>query len=254
MLDETHAYLKLMLDDNLSVSHLIASDFTFLNSRLARFYKIDRVESDALRQIALRPEDHRGGLLTQGAILKVTANGSTTSPVIRGVWVSERLLGTEIPPPPAGVPAIEPDIRGAKTIREMLAKHKADAACAVCHVKIDPPGFALENYDPAGRWRDKYFQVERGRTRPGTTIDASFDMPDGRPFKDVREFQSLVLTDNRALARNVAEKLITYGTGAPVGFADREAVDHIVAEAAPSDFGFRTLLRSVVTSSVFLTK
>ncbi len=254
MLDETHAYLQMMLDDDLSVGHVIDSDFTFLNSRLARFYEIDRVEGDKLQKITLRPEDHRGGLLTHGTILKVTANGTTTSPVIRGVWISERLLGTEIPPPPESVPAIEPDIRGAKTIREMLAKHQADAACAVCHVKIDPPGFALENYDPAGRWRDKYFQLERGRMRPGATIDASFDMPDGRPFQDLREFQALVLTDQHALARNVAEKLITYGTGAPVSFADREAVDHIVAEATPANFGLRTLLRSVVTSPVFLNK
>ncbi|HRX77427.1 MAG TPA: DUF1592 domain-containing protein [Pirellulaceae bacterium] len=254
MLDETHTYLQTMLADDLSVSHLIDSDFTFLNSRLARFYGIDRVDGDTLQKIILRPEDHRGGVLTQGAILKVTANGTTTSPVLRGVWVSERLLGTEIPPPPQGVPAIEPDIRGAKTIREMLAKHKADAACAVCHVKIDPPGFALENYDPAGRWRDKYFQGKAGKSKSAPLIDASFDMPDGRPFKDVREFQSLVVADKRALARNVAEKIVTYGTGAPVNFADRQAIHAIVNETAPSDFGFRSLLNAVTTSAVFLNK
>lgn len=254
MLDETHAYLQTMLDSDLSVSHLIDSDFTFLNSRLARFYGIDRVDGDTLRKVNLQPEDHRGGVLTHGAILKVTANGTTTSPVIRGVWVSERLLGTEIPPPPQGVPAIEPDIRGAKSIREMLEKHKADAACAVCHVKIDPPGFALENYDPAGRWRDKYFQGSRGQAKSAPLIDASFDMPDGRPFRDVREFQSLVLADKSAVARNVAEKLITYGTGARVNFADRAAVDEIVSTCEHTDFGFRSLLQAVVTSPVFLTK
>ena len=95
--------------------------------------------------------------MTQGAILKVTANGTTTSPVIRGVWISERLLGIEVPPPPQNVAAVEPDIRGATTIREQLALHKSDANCASCHVKVDPPGFALENFDPAGRWRDRYY-------------------------------------------------------------------------------------------------
>lgn len=254
MLDETHAYLQAMLDNDLSVGHLIDSDFTFLNSRLARFYGIDRVKDDTLQKVALRPEDHRGGVLTHGAILKVTANGTTTSPVLRGVWVSERLLGISVPPPPQGVPAIEPDIRGAKTIREMLAKHKEDAACAVCHVKVDPPGFALENYDPAGRWRDKYFQASRGQSKSSPRIDASYEMQDGRPFKDVREFQSMVLTDQRALARNVAEKLITYGTGASINFADREAVEAIVAASATSDFGFRSVLNAVTTSPAFLYK
>lgn len=150
MLDETHAFVEKMLRDDLSVGNLLDSDFTFLNSRLARFYGIDGVAGDKLRPVKLEPDDHRGGLLTQGAILKITANGTTTSPVIRGVWVSERLLGVDIPPPPQNVPAIEPGIRGAKSIREMLAKHKSDASCASCHVKIDPPGFALENYDPGG--------------------------------------------------------------------------------------------------------
>lgn len=254
MLDETHAYLNKMLQDDLSVGHLIDSDFTFLNSRLARFYQIDGVAGDELREVALRPSDHRGGLMTHGSILKVTANGTTTSPVIRGVWISERLLGVDIPPPPENVPAIEPDVRGTKTIREMLVKHKEDSACAVCHVKIDPPGFALENYDPAGRWRDKYFSVDRSRPRPGATIDASFEMPDGRRFQDVHEFQNLVLADKRMLARNVADKLITYGTGGSLNFADREVVDSVIAECEASDFGFRSLLHAVVTSSVFLNK
>ena len=174
MLDETHTYLETMLRDNLSVTQLIDSDFTFLNSRLARFYDIDGVTGDELRRVALQPEHHRGGVLTQGAILKVTANGSNTSPVVRGVWVSERLLGEPIPPPPDNVPAIEPDIRGAKTIREMLAKHRSQDSCASCHVKIDPPGFALENYDPAGRWRDRYVQLIGGRREQGAAVDASY--------------------------------------------------------------------------------
>jgi hypothetical protein len=244
-----------MLLDNLSVKHLIASDFTYLNSRLARFYDIDGVEGDELRRFTLRPEHRRGGVLTQGAILKVTANGSNTSPIVRGVWVSERLLGQEIPPPPANVPAVEPDIRGATTIREMLAKHRSQESCASCHVKIDPPGFALENYDPAGRWRDRYIQVSSGKRRDrGPMIDASYTMPDGQAFENVDQFRSLVTAEPRTLARNVAEKLLVYGTGAPVSFADRAAVEQIVDQAAQSGYGFRSIVQAVATSPVFLSK
>ena len=253
MLDETHAFLRRMLADNEPVTKIIDSDTTYLNSRLAKHYRIKGVDGDELRSIALEPDDHRGGLLTQGSIMKVTANGTTTSPVIRGVWVSERLLGREIPPPPSNVPAIEPDIRGAKSIREQLAKHKSDAACASCHTKIDPPGFALENFDPAGRWRDAYGVPGRGRNNR-TPIDASFQLPDGRPFKDLQEFKQLVMEAPTPLAHNVAEKLLTYGTGAPVSFADRQPLAEIVEQAATDEYGFRSLLIAVMESPVFQSK
>lgn len=254
MLNETHTYLETMLRDNLSVSQLIDSDFTFLNSRLARFYNIDGVDGDALRRFPLQPEHHRGGVLTQGAVLKVTANGSNTSPVVRGVWVSERLLGEMIPPPPANVPAIEPDIRGAKTIREMLALHRSQEACAVCHVKIDPAGFALENYDPSGKWRDRYLQLVNGRRDQGAKVDASYKLPDGREFLDVEEFRSLVSAAPQKLARSLAEKLVVFGTGGRISFADRQAIDHIVDEASKGNYGFRSIIKAVATSSVFLSK
>jgi hypothetical protein len=254
MVNETHTYLETMLRRNQSVTQLVKSDYTFLNSRLARFYDIDGVTGDALQQIALRPENHRGGVLTQGAILKVTANGSNTSPVVRGVWVSERLMGVPIPPPPDNVPAIEPDIRGATSVREQLAKHRSQDTCASCHVKIDPPGFALENFDPAGRWREKYVLLSGGKRTQGPKIDASYEMPDGRKFVDVDDFRGLIADQSRQLAANLAEKLLTYGTGGPVSFADREEVEKIVNAAAKDDFGMRTLVREVVTSKVFLTK
>jgi len=255
MLDETHAFLQQMLDNDLSVRRLIRADETFLNNRLARYYGIAGVDGDKLRPVSLEPDSHRtGGVLTQGAILKVTANGTNTSPVIRGIWVSERLLGIDVPAPPTNVPAIEPDIRGAKTIREMLAKHRSDPSCAGCHVKIDPPGFALENYDPTGRWRDRYLVANGRRITRGPAIDASYDLPDGRHFKDVNEFQKLVAATPETLAANVAGKLITYGTGAPITFADRHDVERIIAETREADFGFRSLITSVATSQVFLTK
>ncbi len=254
MLAETHQYLQTMLDENLSVSHLIDSDFTYLNERLARYYSIDRVKGTELQKVSLHPEDHRGGLLTQGAIMKVTANGSATSPIIRGVWVSERLLGCDIPPPPKNVPAIEPDIRGAKSIREQIALHKSNDSCAVCHIKIDPPGFALENYDPSGRWRDKYIQSNQGKKSKGAVVDASLEMPNGKPFKDLDEFKQIVVSDQATLARNVAEKMLTYGTGASITFADRDAVEQIVKNSSKSGYGFQTLVYEVVVSPIFLTK
>jgi hypothetical protein len=254
MLDETHTYLETMLRENASVARLMDSDFTFLNSRLARFYGIGGVEGDALRRVTLLPQHHRGGLLTQGAVLKVTANGTNTSPVIRGVWVSERLLGETIPPPPDNVPAIEPDIRGATTIREMLAKHRSQPSCASCHVKIDPPGFALENFSPAGQWRDRYVQLIDGRRETGAEVDASYALPDGREFSGVDEFRRLTAAEPQRLARSVAQKLLIYGTGAPISFADRQAVDDLVAQAKQHDYGLRSIIHAVVTSPTFLSK
>ena len=254
MLDETQSYLDTMLRDNLSVQHLIDSDFTFLNSRLARYYGIPDVIGDELRRCDLTPESHRGGVLTHGSILKVTANGSNTSPVVRGVWLSERLLGVPIPAPPGNVPAIEPDIRGATTIREQLAKHRQQASCASCHVKIDPPGFAMENFDPSGRWRDRYLLISDGKRGRGPVVDASYQMPDGQDFKDIDGFKSLVTQRPEKLAANVAEKMIVYGTGAAICFADREAVEEIVEQVADKDYGFRSILHAVVTNEIFLSK
>jgi len=251
MLLETRQYLRKMLDEDLSVNHLIDSDFTVLNSRLARFYGIGGVEGDQMRVVSLRPEDRRGGLLTHGSILKVTANGTVTSPVVRGVWVSERMLGEHIPPPPTNVPAIEPDIRGATTIREQLDKHKSSDSCAGCHVKIDPPGFALENYDPAGQWRTKYLTAG-GKGRQA--VDPSYEMPDGETFSGIEDFKRLVLRQPERLAYGLAEKLFTYSTGAAVRFGDREEVWRVVEQTRDTGHGFRSLVEAVATSPLFLSK
>jgi hypothetical protein len=252
MLEETQSFLRNLLAENRSVTELIDSDHTFLNSRLARYYDIEGVRGDAIRKVKLRPEHHRGGVLTQGAILKVTANGTTTSPVIRGVWIAERLLGEHIPPPPQNVPAIEPDIRGATSIRDMLEKHRSDDACAACHVKMDPPGFALENFDPAGRWRERYgTSKDKKKSLP---VDPSYQLADGRAFEDLDEFKELVLEEPEKVAQCVAEKLLTYGTGAPPRYVDRAALDRIVKESATEQYGFRTLLERVICSEPFLIK
>ena len=254
MLAETQTYLQTMLDENRSVSEVVDADFTFLNERLAAHYGIDGVAGEELRSVPLAADDPRGGLMTQGALLKVTANGTTTSPVIRGVWMSERLLGVHVPPPPQSVPAVEPDIRGATTIREQLAKHRSDASCASCHTKVDPPGFALENFDPVGVWRTNYVRREGNKTRPGPAIDASAELANGEPFADIVGFQTLMATRQPQLAANLAAQLIAYGTGVPSGFGDNADIGEIVQRTAASGYGLRSLLHAVIQSETFRRK
>ncbi|MGB7325258.1 MAG: DUF1592 domain-containing protein [Rubripirellula sp.] len=254
MLDETHQYLEDLITSNAGADKLIRSDFTYLNSRLARYYDIDGVDGDEIRKVELPSDSPRGGLLSQGSILKVTANGTNTSPVLRGVWVSERILGTPIPPPPESVPAVEPDIRGAKTIREQLQKHLSDVSCNGCHQNIDPPGYALENFDAGGRWRDQYIQVNGGKSRRGLPVDASFVTADGRSFNSFDEYRKIVCDDIRPVARNFAGQLLTYGTGGSIQFADRYDLDQIVESSARDNYGLRSLLYAVVTSPTFLNK
>jgi hypothetical protein len=252
MLDETRYFLSDLLKENASVSRLISAKHTFANSRLARYYGIAGVTGEEIQRIDLERGSNRGGLLAQGAILKVTANGTNTSPVLRGVWVSERILGRHIPPPPENVPAVEPDIRGAKTIREQLQKHVSDASCAACHAHIDPPGYALENFDAAGRWRTAYSASRQKKKQ--IEIDASFTMSDGRKFSDFRQFRHLIAENPEPLARNFCEKLLVYGTGSTIQFADRREINKIVEQTADSEYGMRSLLHAIITSDIFLSK
>jgi hypothetical protein len=252
MLDETRYFLHDLLQRDASVSRLINAKHTFANSRLARYYGIEDVAGDKIRRIDLGPRSNRGGLLAQGAILKVTANGTNTSPVLRGVWVSERILGKPIPPPPENVPAVEPDTRGARSIREQLQKHVSDTSCAACHTHIDPPGYALENFDAAGRWRTSYSTSKQ--KSQAVEIDASFTMPDGQKFNDFRQFRQLIAENPEPLARNFCEKLIIYGTGSNIQFADRLEINKIVQQNADCDYGMRSLLHATIASDIFLSK
>ncbi len=269
---ETHLFFEELLKQNLSVRNFVDSDFTMINGRLAKHYGIPDVHGVAFRKVALKPEQHRGGVLTHASVLKVTANGTTTSPVLRGVWVLDRILGRPVPPPPPNVPAVEPDIRGATTIRDQLAKHRATENCAGCHARIDPPGFALENYDVIGGWRERYRIVTdqknrvNNRTGPlgkylkgyefglGLPVDAGDALPDGRKFADLVEFKKLLLTDPEQIARCLTEKLVTYATGQPVGFSDHAAVGRILTESKGSDYGLRSLVHAVVGSELFRNK
>jgi hypothetical protein len=266
-LAETQLFFTELLRRDLPARNLIHSDFTFLNERLAVHYGVPGVAGAAMRRVALPPDSPRGGVMTQASILKVTANGTTTSPVLRGKWIVERILGLDIPPPPP-VAAVEPDIRGAVTIRQQLEKHRDNASCAACHRKMDPPGFALESFDIMGAWRDRYRAVDadkpavpgRGKNgQPfeyhyGLPVDAAGELPDGRPFADVREFKRLLLDREADIARNLAKQLAIYATGAPVRFSDRAAIDAIVAESAKHGHGVRAIVHALVQSELFRSK
>ena len=270
---ETHLFFNELLKENLGVRNFIDSDFAMLNGRLAKHYNIPDVYGVDFRKVALKPEYHRGGVITHASVLKVTANGTTTSPVVRGVWMLDRIMGKPVPPPPANVPAIEPDIRGAVTIREQLAKHRQTENCASCHTRIDPPGFALENYDVIGGWREKYRIVVSDRKFAvnnrfgplgkylaayqyglGLPVDSGNTLHDGRTFKTVEDFKKLILADPEQIARSITEKLMVYSTGHTVGFNDQKAINAILADAKKSDYGLRTLVHSIVASELFLTK
>ena len=198
------------------------------------------------------------------SVLKVTANGTNTSPVTRGAWVMDRILGTPPSPPPSGIPAVEPDIRGATTIREQLAKHRQVESCANCHARIDPAGFALESFDVIGGWRDHYRSVGNGkpvtidgRKMPyyqGLKVDPADVWPDGRPFKDIDELKQLLLKDKDQLARALTTQLVTYATGAAPTAADKREIEEIVTKARDKNYGLRTVVHEIVQSDLFRRK
>ncbi len=264
---ETYSFFDEVLRNDRSVLEFVDSDWTILNERLARHYGIAGVSGNALRKVTLPEGSHRGGVMTHASVLKVTADGTRTSPVLRGKWVLERIVGKPPAPPPPDVPAIEPDIRGATTIREQLDKHRNVAACASCHKHIDPPGFALESFDPIGGWREFYRASARtpggivqlpnytGRAfYRGPDVEKGGITYDGQKFDDIDQFKKLLLIDKDQLARSLSEKLLIYATGADIQFADREVVEQIVDTVKRKNYGLRTLVHEVVQSRAFLNK
>ena len=268
MPQETKLFFREMLQHDRSVAEFVHSDWTMLNSRLAKHYGIDGVPGGELRRVSLPPNAHRGGVLTHASILKLTANGTTTSPILRGKWVLEKIIGTPPSPPPPNVGAIEPDIRGATTIRQQLEKHKALAECASCHKHIDPPGFALESFDVIGGWREFYrlsdHKLAKGHVPVpnypehqvwrGLDVEIGGTTPQGREFKNIDDYKVLLLEDKEQLARNLARQLLVFATGADVQFADREVVQSIAARTRERNYGLRSLVHEVVQSPAFLNK
>jgi hypothetical protein len=262
---ETRAFFTMMVRDNLPVTVLIDADFALVNDRLARHYELKPVSGSRIRRVKLPASSPYGGLLTQASIMKVTANGSTTSPVIRGAWIMERIMGDPPPPPPKTVPAVEPDIRGATTIREQLARHANETSCAACHARFDPVGLALENFDIMGAWRDRYRSLGGGEEVTGIDraghdytyrvagrVDASGRLRDGRSFQGIADLKALLLSEPRQLARNLLHQLTTYATGTPVRFSDRRVIEKILDPCHDDGYRMRDLIHGLVQSRIFL--
>ena len=255
---ETERYIAEMFQRDLPLSNLIDSDWTMLNERLAKHYRIDGVVGPDFRRVNLdKSKTVRGGLLTHASIHAITSNGSTTSPVIRGTWVLEKFFGTPASPPPPDVPTIEPDIRGATTIKEQLAKHRDIATCASCHRKIDPPGFALENFDVIGGWRDHYRALieprpgARAKLTDGPPVDPADEWEGVGRFDSFHEFRELVKKREDLVVQNLTQQLATFALGRALGFADRQPLNKIATQVREEKSGMKSLVLDIVSSPVF---
>jgi hypothetical protein len=240
---ETELHLETVIREDRSVLDLLSVDYTFLNERLAKHYGIPHVYGSWFRKVTLDDQSRRGGLLRQGGILTVTSYDTRTSPVIRGRWVLENLLGTPPPPPPANVPALEEKtISGSLSVRERLMEHRANPACSGCHSLMDPIGFALENYDAVGRWRN---------TAADQPIDASGAFPGGAEFKGVKGLEEGLLKQPERFVSTLAEKLLTYSLGRVVEPYDAPSIRKIVRDSSAENYHFSSLILGIVESKPF---
>jgi hypothetical protein len=243
MRKETELLFENVLKKNLPPRELLSANYSFINRELAEHYGIRGLEGKEFRKVSFSGSD-RGGILGHGSFLTASANGVDTSPVVRGIYVMNKLLDYTPPPPPDDVPEIEPDVTGATTLREQLVKHRADATCAQCHNKIDPAGFALENFDAIGTWREKYDRK--------LEVDPSGKLPGGQTFSSVDEFRKLVVAQDETFTRCLTKKLLTYAIGRQLNSGDRPSIDKISKEMADKDKGLRDLIQAVVASKSFL--
>jgi mono/diheme cytochrome c family protein len=243
-------FFRELFDKNLSVDSFIDSDWTMANARLCEFYGLPEPKTGGFQRVALKPEDHRGGLLTMGAVLGLTSDGTRHRPVHRGVWLSEVIFNKTPPPPPANVDPIEPNPPQSPkaTIREKLAAHAQNANCAACHQRIDPLGFALEQYDAIGQWRT-HERVPSG-TGEDPVVDASGVLPDGRDFQDVRQFKQLLLEDRGKFLRAFIEHVSTYALRRVLTVDDADDIQSIVEEAKKNEYGVRDLVRAIALSEL----
>ena len=243
-LEETDLFFESVLREDRSVLDLLGADYTYLNQRLAEHYGIPNIYGSQFRRVTLT-DPNRGGLLGQGSILTVTSYPNRTSVVQRGKWILENLLGTPPPPPPPNVPALQPQSHDGKllTSREQMEQHRTNPVCASCHARMDPLGFALENYDGVGKWRAKDV---------GSVIDASGVLPDGTKFIGPAGLKQALLNGHRdEYLQTVTEKLLTYALGRGLEYYDKPAVRAVVREAAPDNYRLSSLITAIVTSTPF---
>ncbi|MGI9472018.1 MAG: DUF1592 domain-containing protein [Rubripirellula sp.] len=245
---ESQLFFADVLLNNRSIEHFIDADFTFLNRYLADHYGIPGIVGDEFRKVSLPANSPRGGLLGQASVLTATSNGVETSPVIRGIWVLENILGTPPSPPPPDVEPLEPDIRGATTIREQLAKHRKIATCAECHRKIDPIGFALESFDPVGSFRSVYRDNAR---KPAKKVETFGQLATGETFEDVAELKQRLIQRKSQFAQCLTEKMLTYALGRELNLRDRPQIDAITETLAMRGHGLRDLVELIICSQAF---
>lgn len=265
MVEETRAFVREMIRSDLPIVNVADSDFAFLNARLAQHYDISGVAGGELRKVTLPSSSPRGGILTQGSMMKISADGFTTSPVKRGIWVLERILGTPPPPPPPNAGGVEPDTRGAVTIREQLDKHRRSESCVSCHQMIDPPGFALESFDVMGGFRTHYRSIEQGAKETihrgpfryevthGQPVDSSGEIFDAH-FPDIHAFRKLLVEEDRQIARNILNRLLIHSTGAVASFSDRAVIEALLDANAAEGYGLKSLILSILDTPMFLQK
>lgn len=257
MKTEAQLFFRDLLKTNGSVIQFIDCDHSFVDKKLAKLYELPEQKTlrlaDGFQKISLKGNAHRGGLMGMAAVLTVSANGVETSPVTRGVWVTENILGVPPPPPPDVVPAIDPDVSGATTIRDRLAKHRADAACAECHRKIDPLGFSLESFDPVGRWRSTY--PKTNKKAPAPKIDTTGEFPSGETYTDFASFKKLI-QDTRAdlFSRHLIRQILTYTTGRTMELNDDFIIDKLHDKVKKQGLGLNTLLTECLMSEVFRSR
>jgi hypothetical protein len=240
---ETKLFFETVMREDRSVTNLLKADYTFLNERLAKHYGVPGVYGSRFRRVSMTGEEARGGLLRHGSVLAVTSYATRTSPVMRGKWVLENLIGTPPPPPEPDVPALRDNMIAANlSVRERLAEHRANAACASCHNLIDPPGFALEQFDAVGRWR----KLEEGKP-----VDASGGLPDGSKFTGVAGLEAGLLGRPEVFVSTLTEKLLTFALGRGVEHFDAPAVRKIVREAEAEDYRFSSIIVGITRSTPF---
>jgi mono/diheme cytochrome c family protein len=243
MRQETEQFFKSIIREDRSVLDLVKADYTYLNERLAKHYGIPHVYGSRFRRVSLNETSQRGGLLRHGSILTVTSYATRTSPVIRGQWVLKNLIGTPPPPPPPNVPELQDNtVSSMLSVRERLKQHRANAACASCHELIDPVGFALENFDAVGRWRE---------TEAGLPLDASGGLPDGSKFVGASGLEQALFERPQIFVRTLTEKLMTFALGRGVEYYDAPSIRKIVAAARDDDYRFSRIILGIVQSTPF---